>query len=167
MNFSSLKDILMLVAIVTIAPSCVSIDISESNIKKAKGVTYTAPGNGFQEVPSTDVDKAWRNESNGNTITFISDCENPYDPSLENIESGVISGLQNLKKISTSESMYNHRASRRSTFIGSVDGIPSKVSLVIFKKNNCIFVLSYLAIVENFNHDSKQFENFLKGFKAP
>ena len=166
MKFCILKSSLTLV-VATLVASCVSIDLSKNDVKKAKGVAFRAPPNPFQQIESDDIDVGWRNNKNGNTITVVSDCENPYDPSLQNIEDGVVSGLQELEKLNTKKSMYNARASRQSVFTGTVDGIPTKVNLMIFKKNNCIYVLSYLAVIQHYDHDEANFQTFLRGFEAP
>lgn len=156
-----------LVFTTTLVVSCVSIDLSENNVKKAQGMNFRPPESPFVKIESTDIDVGWRNDGNGNTITVVSDCENPYDPSLQSIEDGVVSGLQELKKVETKKSMYNGRASRQSVFTGTVDGIPTQVNLMIFKKNNCIYVLSYLAVVQHYDQDKARFQQFLRGFEAP
>ncbi len=166
MKFYTLKFTVTLVLMAFIA-SCVSIDISKNNVKKAQGVNFRPPDLPFKKIESDDIDVGWRNDKNGNTITVLSDCENPYDPSLANIEEGVVSGLQELKKINSKESMYNGRASRQSVFTGTVDGIPTKINLMIFKKNNCIYVLSFLALIQHYNHDEAKFQTFLQRFEAP
>lgn len=147
--------------------ACVSVGISQSDIKRAKGVQLAAPSSPFQEIALEDVDRSWRNPKNGNTISYLSDCENPYDPSLEAIEYGIVSGLSEKTKVSTREEMYNDRASRQSIFKSKVDGIPSQVNLMVFKKNGCIFVISYTAVEKFYDLDVQQFDQFLKGFRAP
>lgn len=148
--------------------ACVSIDLSENEIQKATNVRFQAPNSKvFKSISSENIDHGWRNNKNGNTITFISDCGNPYDPSLESIEAGIVSGLQDLKRISTEKPMYNSRASRNSVYTGNVDGIASKVELIVFKKNNCIYVLSYLAVDKYFAENHQDFKNFTEGFRTP
>lgn len=147
--------------------SCVSIDISKNESKKANGISYNSPSHGFEEISSESVDKGWRNPTNGNTITFLSDCQNLYDPTLIAIETGVVSGLQNLKLQSLKEKMYNGRASRQAMYSGEVDGIPSQISIMTFKKNGCIYVITYVAIAKNFSENREDFELFLQEFRAP
>jgi hypothetical protein len=166
MNMSN-SVVSILMCLFLAATGCVSVDISKSEVKKAAQVKIQNPSSPFQEFSSDTVDRGWRNNRNGNTISYVSDCGNPYDPSLESIEAGVISGLTGLKRVSTEEGFFNDRASRQSVFKGSVDGIPSQVQLLVFKKNNCIYVLSYIAVQKNYDTDLATFDKFLKGFVAP
>lgn len=146
---------------------CVSVGISQSDIKRAQGVQVAAPSRPFQEIKQEDVDRSWRNPKNGNTISYLSDCENPYDPSLEAIEYGIVSGLSEINKVSTREEFFNDRASRQSIFKTKVDGISSQVNLIVFKKNGCIFVISFTAVEKFYDLDAPQFDKFLNGFRAP
>ena len=158
---------IIVLALLGVFSACVSIDLSKTETQKASGIKYTKPNSKFEEIQSENIDKGWRHTGNGNTITYLSDCQNQYDPSLLSIESGVVSGLNNMKMESLKEPMYNSRASRKSRYLGTVDGIPTQISLMTFKKNGCIYVISYIGIANNYYDNIADFENFLKGFKAP
>lgn len=146
--------------------ACVSVSIGNNEVERADGVKYTAPEQ-FKEEDLPHVDKAWKNTSNGNSISFLSDCKATSDPSLENLRSGVISGLNEVEILNEDFGRYNGRAALRSEVSGYVDGIKSKFDLMIFKKNGCIYILTYVALADTFDEDHKAFKNFLEGFKAP
>lgn len=150
-----------------IVSGCVSIDINKNTVKRAENVEYKDPAGSFEEFSSETLDKGWRNTENGNAISFVSDCENPSDPSLDSIESGVLSGLTDVNHVLEKREMYNGRAAKHSVVTGKVDGIPSQIELMVFKKNNCIFVLSYVALVNTYEANKGNFQKFLEGFKAP
>jgi len=147
--------------------ACVSVNLAKTDVKRAEGVRFAPPNGSFEEFESDLVDKGWRHKSNGNAISFVSDCQNQYDPTLKNIEAGVIGAITDKKKVSSHLKSFNGRESLQSVYDGKVDGIPTTVELVTFKKNGCIYVISYVAVKTNYEEDLEQFRLFLNGFEAP
>lgn len=146
---------------------CVSINIGGGEVERADGVKYTNPHEPFEDEDLPHVDEAWKNPGTGNSISFITDCGTSHDPSLQTVRSGVLSGLSNVKITNEEEGRYNNRASLRSQAKGSVDGIESQFDLMIFKKNGCIYILTYVGIPGSYEKDQPAFEQFLQGFRAP
>lgn len=163
-KFSALLFSLSLFALNT---ACVSVNLANNDVKRADDIKFKAPNGSFQEFKSELVDKGWRHKSNGNAISFVSDCQNQYDPTLKNIEAGVINSITSKKKVSSDLKTFNSRESLHSVYDGKVDGIPTTVELVTFKKNGCIYVISYVAVKSNYAENKPQFQSFLDGFRAP
>lgn len=163
--FSSRFSITALTLLTTV--SCVSIDITKNETEKADDIKYQAPNSKFQEISTDGIDNGWRHSENGNTISFISDCQKNYDPTLQSIEFGVVSGLQNITLEKIEKKMYNGRASRKSHYTGEVDGIPTQISLMTFKKNGCIFVITYIGVSQHYQDNLPDFDVFLQRFEAP
>jgi hypothetical protein len=153
---------------VLLCSGCVTVNLGNTNKgKKAAGVSYKDPAGPFQKEAREDVDAAWKNPKNGNVISFLSDCKDPSDPPLEHIVQGVISGLTDLKVDSTDTAMYQGREARRVVAGGKVDGVPSAIDLLVFKRNMCIYILSYVGVKKAFAENRGDFEKFIEGFKAP
>lgn len=147
--------------------ACVSINVQNSKYKKSTEVTYTDPAEPFEDINVAHVDKSWRNTKDGSTISYFSDCSDPTDPSLQNIFKGVISSIDDVTVIESSEITFNQRAALHSTVEGKVDGVIARFELLLFKKNSCNYILTYTAIPSAFGTNQKIFKKFVNGFRVP
>lgn len=132
----------------------------------AKGVDFSAPAAPYKAIESANSDRAWLSDKTGNTISFASDCSGA-DPSLQQMENESLAALDNLEIKSSEALMFNGREARRSVSTGTVDGVPVQLLLVVFKKNNCNYVLSYGGVAVQFNTETSYFADFISTFKAP
>lgn len=153
--------------LVFILCSCVSVSVATKKSVHATGVSYGAPALPFERTSGDNVDAIWRNPKNGNAISYLSDCGDDSDPPLPSIESGVLSGLFPYTYQSQSDQKFEGRAARRVQVTGHVDGVPSVVDLLIFKKNSCIFILSYVGTEQYHAADMQRFDKFISRFHAP
>ena len=149
------------------ATACVSIDIGKNRSKKSDDVQFAEPSEPFRENEVVHLDKSWRHEKNGGTISFLSDCGNSADPSLKAIFNGVTSEIENVAVIESNEVIYNSREALHSTVEGKVDGVPTRFELIIFKKNSCLYILTYAAVANSFSANQKEFQKFVKRFVVP
>lgn len=147
--------------------SCVSVQLPASKVASAKNVELEAPPRPFKEIAAKSPDKSWISDSTGNTISYLSECDLKVESSLEQIENETVATLNNLSLLSAESPEYNGRAARFSTYSGTLDGVPVQLSLVIFKKNGCNFILSYGGVSSKFNAEESYFKNFINSFKAP
>jgi len=147
--------------------ACVSVSFGSHETKRATGVNYSEPSSPFAREDRSDVDGAWKNSRNGNLISFITDCHDESDPPLETIVSGAMNGLSDLKYEKREAPMIQGREGRRVLASGKVDGVPSQIDLVAFKRDNCIYILSYVGVQSAFAADHAQFDHFLERFHAP
>lgn len=152
---------------VLLSTGCVSVKLGDSPLKKAENVRYTAPGSPFDTFEASHVDKAWKNKRNGNSISFLSDCSASSDPSLENLTQTILNDFSGHQIVAQRNLQYNGRQALHSTVSGSVDGVPSKFDILVFKKNSCIYVLTYVAVASTYDQDAATFEKFIRGFHAP
>jgi hypothetical protein len=86
---------------------------------------------------------------------------------LKGLESEALSALNNMQVISHESWTYNDREALRSMSEGQVDGVSVKMSLVIFKKNNCSFTLSYVGRSSLFPANQTEFSAFVERFQVP
>ncbi len=164
LNF--LSKIFSAIFIVTLL-GCVSVNVGGAKVVRSNEIRFSEPTKPFREVKTSEQDKAWRNEKNGNTISFLSECNDPAEPSLEQIVDGITSDVDEAKKIERDQIEFNSRPAIHSMIDGKVDGISTRFELVVFKKDNCIFVLTYAAVSSDFASNQKDFNMFAKRFQVP
>lgn len=146
---------------------CVSVQFSaDEKLQKAQ-VKYTAPTNGFTEISSKDLDKLWRNTKDGATISYLSDCYNKADPSLDSIFKGITAQIDELFVVEKSVTDYAGREALNTVLEGRVDGVLTRFQLFIFKRNHCTYVLTYATAANVFGFHQNEFRQFVKGFHAP
>jgi hypothetical protein len=133
----------------------------------AKGVHYVAPADPYGEVKIQDIDQTWKNENNGNTISYRSQCNDPSDPSIDSIFQGMLDGLQSVNVENSQKSTFNGREALNAVVDGKLDGVETRFEVLIFKKNHCSYTLSYVALPKNFKADQPVFKSFVKSFEAP
>lgn len=149
--------------------SCVSVKLSSDSgtSKRAVGVQYSEPSKPFAKNENPDVDASWQNGKNGNVISYLSDCKDPSDPPLDNIVAGVVAGVNDLKFESREDIEVQGREGRRLLATGKVDGVASAIDMVVFKRNQCIYILTYAGVKSTFPANRADFTKFVQGFKAP
>lgn len=147
--------------------ACVSVSLSKPKHKRAEGVQYSEPGSPFSKQSRDDVDAAWKNGNNGNLMSYLTDCSDESDPSLENVLNGTLEGLSDLRIDSKTSPMVQGREGRRVVAAGKVDGVPTKIDLLLFKRDSCIYILTYVGVEKNFEVDHDKFNKFASGFRAP
>lgn len=147
--------------------ACVSVNFEGDPPQKSKTAEFTAPISPFHEIESRHLDKSWQNTKTGSTISFLSDCYGAVDPTLDNIFNGILSEIEDKRIIESHNVDYNEREALHSTVEGKVDGIQTRFELMIFKKNNCIYILTYAAKEGAFAHNQRDFLKFVKGFHVP
>jgi hypothetical protein len=146
---------------------CVSVELPNTKTTSAKDVQWKEPSSPFKEIKATNADKTWLSSRTGNTISFLSECGNTADPSLQTLESESLSALGKIDPISAKIFDFNGRAARNSVSSGEVDGVAVQLELLVFKKNGCNYTLSYGGIKKQFDAEHNVFENFKQNFKAP
>jgi hypothetical protein len=147
--------------------ACVSVNIPTSSGTPAKDIKYDEPSSPFSSIKVKSGDKAWISSKTGNTISFLSDCNASNDPSLQQLENDTLVVLDKLKILSTKQLDFNGREASATLAQGEVDGVPVKTQLLVFKKNNCNFTLSYGGVLSKFDSEKNYFDKFTESFKAP
>lgn len=150
-----------------ILTNCVSVQLSSGKITPAKGVNFNEPLAPFKEMKTINADKAWINEKSGNTISFLSECGNSNEPTLQQLENESLSSLSKLERLHEEEITYNGRSAILSKNKGELDGVPIQISLLVFKKNGCSYTISFGGVASKASQDEKNFQYFKENFKAP
>lgn len=152
---------------VFIISGCVSVRMTPKYAWVRAEVTYKAPGASFASLASPHLDRSWKHKEYGNTISFLSECNPNIDPSIENIYRGLVAEFEKIVSEEKKSISYNDRGAIQSTVVGHVDGVPSKVMFMIFKKNGCNYVITFAGLVDQFNKNEQDYQIFLEGFRAP
>lgn len=167
---SMTKATLFLISLlILIGAGCVSVKLGAGGgeNKRAEGVEYREPSSTFTRTENPHVDVSWQNGRTGNVLSYLSDCKDPSDPPLDSIVQGVIAGLSDLKIDSRETVDIQGREGRRVLASGKVDGVPSLIDLLVFKRNHCIYILTYVGVKNSFSQDRAEFGKFIEGFRAP
>lgn len=153
--------------LIALASACVSVNLGGKGPERSKNVSYSAPGGPFQQLKKTEADAAWQNFSNGNSISYLSTCNESADPSLETATEEMISVLGSTRTLTQKSYMFDGRAALDTQAEAKVEGVPTKMRTLVFKKNGCLYTLSLLGVTKNFDQDQKYFDGFVRGFSAP
>lgn len=147
--------------------ACVSIDIPKNELKRSNTYSYKKPNSDlFKSKETPNLDILWVHANNGNSISILSDCSSNYDPSLKQIKNGITSGINNLETKSSNYKTYNKRKALFTHIIGDVDGVLSEFDLVIFKKDGCVYTLTYVATKNSYKATKQIFDDFVLNFKV-
>lgn len=146
--------------------SCVSVKIASDGPKKSKDISLEAPNADFEKIKTEGADVTWLNKKNGNSISYYSECNLSNDISLQSIQNESFSALSEVNVTTTQNASFNERESLQTEAEASIDGVPIKISLLIFKKNGCNYTLTYAGRKEKFAQNQSEFKKFVKEFRV-
>jgi hypothetical protein len=161
-----LKTVIFILPIFILS-ACISVSIGPKGPEKSKNVKVVAPAAPFKEVKGLKADGAWQNANNGNSISYLSTCNEQADPTLEVATDEVISAFGETKQLSQKKLEFDGRDALDTEAEARVEGVPTKIRTLVFKKNGCLYTLSLIGIAKHFAKDGASFETFVKGFEAP
>ena len=147
--------------------ACVSVNLGQGKAERSKGVQYTAPGGDFKPLSDTRADGAWQSKSTGNSVSYHSICNDPADPTLEIVSRELFSEMTDLKTIRSATTTFNGREALDMEIEGKVEGVPTRIHSMVFKRNDCIYTLTYIGLPKNYDGERANFANFLRSFQAP
>ena len=166
-HFSKAQLLIALAACGLAAPACVSVNIGPKGNQKANDVEFKEPSAPYDELDKTAADSAWQNKNNGNTISYYSSCKDPADAPIDAVMRDLFSELRELRTIQTGNVIYNGREGQDTEVEGRLDGVPTRIRAVVFKKNDCTYTISYIGVPKSFEEDRARFNEFLGNFRAP
>lgn len=161
-----LKKHILLIAFCFSVIGCVSIDVAPET-ESAEGLVYKSPGGSFEKRDTDTLDAYFVDKKSGNSISLKSSCYDPADPSIENLESTAFTGMNIEKEISKQERIFNSREALDTKKLVKIDGVPVLVRMLIFKKNNCNYLVSHVGVEKSFSMTESNFKNFLDHLRAP
>lgn len=162
---SPLAAFALLFALAATTAGCVSVSLGPTKAGKAD-VKINEPSQGFSRIGNTNADVAWQSQKTANTISYLSECPQT-ESSLESVTNEFHSVLTSLKILNKDTKFYNGRESLWTQSEGKLDGIEMKIASVVFKRNGCSYLLTYVARKDRFKEEYSAFQQFLDGFQAP
>ena len=152
---------------VSIAVGCVSVNIGDKKIRRSEGVSYRGPTLPFKALDGRGADQAWKNVTNGNMISYLSTCNDPADPTIENVQTELLSAFDGIHVKKSAARPFNGRQALNTEAEGLIDGVKTRIELLVFKKNDCTYTLTYVGPAVRFDQDQPQFQSFVNSFEAP
>ena len=153
-------------AAASVMSACVSVNIGPKAGQKSSEVKFTAPPAPFEAIGNVAADGAWQNKKNGNTISFYSVCSDPADPAIDVVMRDLFAELNDLKTVHTANRTFDGREALDTEVEGRLDGVPTRIHAIVYKKNSCTYTVSYIGIPKSFEEDRGRFTNFLGNFRA-
>ena len=147
--------------------SCVSVKIATNDGHKQSELSFQAPASPFESISLDNADKAWQNKKTGSTLSYLSQCKDNADPSLESLRDTTLRGLDSVEILKDEKMSYNGREAVKTQVKGKLDGVSVLVRLLIFKKNFCRYTISMVGVESHVDSDVQIFETFLGKFEAP
>lgn len=145
---------------------CVSVNLGSGKTNRSSEVKFRAPTGAFKEISNSSADQAWQNPETGNTISFLTECPQP-DSSLEGLTDEFTNVLRSKQVKDKKEEFYNGREALHTWCEGKLDGISMKIHSLVFKKNGCSYLLTYVGRAKVFDREQTIFNEFISGFEAP
>jgi hypothetical protein len=139
----------------------------EPETEKAEDLYFSAPSAPFIEKDTENLDAYYIEPKTGNSISIKSACYDPADPSLKSLEKSAFNGMTVIKVLNSKTEEFNKREALHSQRLVKIDGIPVIVEMMVFKKNDCNYIITHVGIEKNFNKTKSHFNNFLKDVRAP
>lgn len=144
-----------------------SVNIGPSAPKKSDGTEFKAPQNGFTPIQLSNADYSWKNPTTGNTIAYQSLCGSSSDLSLEAISEDLFAGFDQVRTLHSERKPFDGREALDSEKEGKVDGVTTRVRALIYKKNQCTYILTFASLPHKTGTDPAEFDKFISSFKAP
>lgn len=158
--------------------SCVSVNIGPGKVERSNGVKLTEPASGFKSIKSERADGAWNRHSTGSTIAYQSSCGDTAESPLESLAEDLFAGFENRKQLKAERVPFDGREALDVETEGKVDGVVTRVRAVIYRKNQCTYIITFVTLPKSLmadtsakpdpsNGDASEFSKFLSNFKAP
>ncbi|MEI7973510.1 MAG: hypothetical protein WCH11_04000, partial [Bdellovibrio sp.] len=87
--------------------------------------------------------------------------------SLQELQNDSWNSLKSLKVLSQKELEFNSRAALESSVEGGLDGAKVRMQLLVFRKNGCSYILSFVGRPSLQSQELQVFEQFKQGFVVP
>jgi len=176
------SSMLCAIAIAVLAgPACVSVNIGPGKVEKSDGVKFQAPASGFRPINKPEeksgADSAWTNSATGSTIAYQSNCGDAAETSLDSVAEDLFVGFEQAKTLKKERVPFDGREALDIEMEGKVDGVQTRVRALVYRKNDCAYVLTFVALPKSLVADTSnklaasgdvaEFSKFISTFKAP
>lgn len=165
-------------SLIVLSTACVSVNIGGGKVEKSDGVKFSEPSSGFKAIKNARADGAWNRASTGSTIAYQSSCGDTAESPLESLAEDLFAGFESGKRLKSERAPFDGREALDVEHEGKVDGVATRVRALIYRKNQCTYVLTFVTLPKSLvaatsskpdpsNGDADEFAKFLSSFKAP
>jgi hypothetical protein len=146
---------------------CVSVNFPESKILKSTEYSVVDPQYPFEKISSPGFDRSWRNKQLGTALGVLSECGVATENSLKDIQRDSFAAMRETEVVSSEEISKNETVGLRVTGKGYLNDKQVKISLALFRKEECNFIISFIGSPAGHDADLTSFNSFLEGFHLP
>jgi hypothetical protein len=119
----------------------------------------------WQRIRVEDANLAFKHRDGGAIIcNAICGQSRIEDVPLDVLLNHALFGVEEKKEIEREELKLDSRGALRAHVVGTVDGAPIELELVVLKKDNCTFDFQLVASIDDFPARRGDFERFYKAF---
>lgn len=120
---------------------------------------------GWRDLKTGARAASWYNPERRAAISTDVLCENSMgDKPLESIAGDIAASIDDRRVTGTRDFMLDGRGALRESVVGTVDGVPMNMEIVVLKKNNCSFNMAAIVPPEELSAVMPDFETFVGGF---
>jgi hypothetical protein len=159
------KNLILMLSLLSATPACISVGLGNKGGKSYENISFNPPPSPYTELKVQAADRSWQNNNNGNTISYMSACDQASEPTLEVLSSIALDGVEDLKVVERKKINYNGREALNTVLLGRVDGVPIQADLTVLKKNNCVFNITYIGSIHSYMNDLASFKKFWGEFR--
>jgi hypothetical protein len=124
-------------------------------------------GREWRKVKVTENDIAFYNTIYSAIIQINSTCRKDYeDVSLPILRDHLLYGLTDRKIVEKQQRMLDRRAALLTRIKAKLDGVAVEASVMIMKKNSCIYDFAYISRPRHFGRGIGDFYRVIHGFKV-
>ena len=145
---------------------CVSIDM-QPKIKAADDLAFVPPSREFVRRDTDGLDAYFIEPKTGNSISLKSSCFDPADPSIDNLTKAAFGGMTIIKELANNRIRYSDREALNTKRLVSLDGVPVIVEMLVFKKNNCNYLVGHVGVEKFHSQTASAYQHFLNNLRTP
>ncbi len=142
-----------------------SCSFAPTPIPKSKDYDLNLKSQEWKSIDPDSSDHAFENSSTHSIMLVNSQCEKYESSSLDKLNSGMMSGIDNLQVINKESTKFASRDALLMQAKGSLDGVPVFLKTLTLRKDRCLYDLVLIANSQDtLKKDDSAFEELLKGF---
>ncbi|MEK6627524.1 MAG: hypothetical protein AABY53_02770 [Bdellovibrionota bacterium] len=143
--------------------SCISSLLKDKAPSFSTEITLVAPPKPFIKT-DTSVFPSWKNNTTGNVISIVSDCNENSSYKLSNLHQLIENELDGINVIKEETTSLQKRPALIRVINAHLDGQPIEIQSLSFKRKSCGYVATLSGKINNLASDKSQFEKFVNSF---
>lgn len=120
----------------------------------------------WKQVGVSGNDLAFVSREGGFLMALNSSCKDYGDPPLEVLMQHLLMGFTEREKLQSERMVLDGREGLRTRYVAKMDGVARELDLFVFKKDGCVFDLSYIAPMGKGEVWRSEFERMLSEFQV-